>query len=119
LIAPVHSEVAIIAVVTAGRSWQLVVESEDGIDVVVVVGEHGFAQAVGPEQDEVARFGDEVEGQGAITTTPIPRTNVMGAYRPSPSGVDIDGCGDTSGGYNVGYAWSRFFSSIRQPLESF
>ncbi len=41
------------------------VTSEDAV-VSNVFGEHGFAQAVGAQQDEIARFGDEVECEGAL-----------------------------------------------------
>lgn len=35
-----------------------------------------------------------------------PTDNVMNAYRPDPSGVDIEGCGDAGGGFNVGFTWA-------------
>jgi hypothetical protein len=30
----------------------------------------------------------------------------MNGYRPDPSGVDIEGCGDAGGGFNVGWTWA-------------
>ena len=53
------------------------VTSEDG-RVSNVFDEHGFAEAIGAEQDEVAGFGDEVEGQSALDE------GAVDLFRPKP-----------------------------------
>lgn len=45
-------------------------------------------------------------GEGIAYHDTDSSTNVMGAYRSSPSGVDIETCGDVGSGYNVGYTWA-------------
>ncbi|MFL6253966.1 MAG: carbohydrate-binding protein [Pyrinomonadaceae bacterium] len=44
-------------------------------------------------------------GEGIAYHDTDPVDNVMNGYRPDPSGVDIEGCGDAGGGFNVGWTW--------------
>lgn len=46
-------------------------------------------------------------GEGVAYHDADPTVNVMGAYRPSPSGVDIEQCGGAGSvcGFNVGHTW--------------
>lgn len=46
-------------------------------------------------------------GEGvAYHDTRDPFDNLMDGYRPDPSGVDIEGCGDAGGGFNIGWTWA-------------
>jgi hypothetical protein len=45
-------------------------------------------------------------GEGVAYHDTDPTDNVMNGYRPDPSGVDIEGCGDTGAGFNVGWTWA-------------
>ncbi|HEX7315548.1 MAG TPA: carbohydrate-binding protein [Pyrinomonadaceae bacterium] len=45
-------------------------------------------------------------GEGLAYHDTDPNDNVMNGYRPDPSGVDIEGCGDAGGGFNVGWTWA-------------
>ena len=44
-------------------------------------------------------------GEGIAYHDTDPHDNVMNGYRPDPSGVDVEGCGDAGGGYNIGWTW--------------
>jgi hypothetical protein len=45
-------------------------------------------------------------GEGLAYHDTDPFDNVMNGYRPDPSGVDIEPCGDAGGGFNVGWTWA-------------
>lgn len=45
-------------------------------------------------------------GEGIAYHDTDPSDNVMNGYRPDPSGVDIEGCSDAGGGFNVGWTWA-------------
>lgn len=45
-------------------------------------------------------------GEGLAYHDTDPSDNVMNGYRPDPSGVDIEVCGDAGGGFNVGWTWA-------------